>query len=86
MTYRTTTVLARTLLPLGAAMALAACGGAEEEATYEVDAVDKSGGEFTVREADEPGVEVDVPETEMTPVPEESPTLEPVESPTPEPQ
>lgn len=57
-------------LSLTAALALAACGEAEET-TYEVDATDESGGELIVADEDAEGVEVDVPETEMTNVPPE---------------
>ena len=54
-------------LTLSAALALAACGGAEDEETeYEVGAEDLSGGEFTTRDPSEPAVPVDIPETEMT--------------------
>lgn len=59
------TTIARTLLPLGAALALVACGEAEET-TYEADAEDLSGGELQVADPDAEGVEVDLPETEMT--------------------
>lgn len=55
---------------LTAALALAACGEAEET-TYEVDATDESGGELIVTEEDPEAVEVDLPETEMTNVPPE---------------
>lgn len=61
------TTLARTILPLGAALALAACGGAEEEdVDYEVEAQDLSGGELIARDPNEEAVPVDLPETEMT--------------------
>ncbi|WP_338241730.1 hypothetical protein [Aurantiacibacter hainanensis] len=61
------TTLARSILPLGAALALAACGGAEEEdVEYEVGAEDLSGGELITRDPEEKGVPVDIPETEMT--------------------
>lgn len=55
---------------LTAALALSACGEAEET-TYEVDATDESGGELIVTEEDPEAVEVDLPETEMTNVPPE---------------
>ena len=59
-----------TLLPLAAALALAACGGEEAEPAYETDVVDESGGELIVADPDAPAVEdVTVPETEMTNVP-----------------
>ena len=48
---------------------VAACGGDAEEETYVTDTVDQSGGELIVRDADEPRVQVDVPETPMTNVP-----------------
>ncbi|MGX7896447.1 hypothetical protein [Tsuneonella sp. HG222] len=69
--------MTRRLVPLAAALglALAACSdSAEEEPTYEADAVDESGGDLIVRDADEPGVAVDVPETPMTNVPAASDT------------
>jgi hypothetical protein len=57
------------LLPAIGALALAAC--ASEEASYEADATDESGGELIVTDEDPDAVPVDVPETEMTPVAEE---------------
>lgn len=61
------TTLARSILPLGAALALAACGGAEEEdVEYEVGAEDLSGGELITRDPEEEAVPVEIPETEMT--------------------
>ena len=65
-------ILARSLLPLGAALALAACGGEPEEKTYEADAEDLSGGELIVTEKDPDAVPVDLPDTPMTNVPDES--------------
>ena len=64
---------ARTALALAPALALAlaACGGQEEERNYEVDAEDLSGGELQVREIDPNEVPVDLPEAEMTNVPPE---------------
>lgn len=68
------TITARRAL-LGAAFApilfLAACGGQQEERTYEVDAEDLSGGELQVRTPEEGEVPVDLPETAMTNVPPE---------------
>ena len=61
---------ARRILPLGAALALAACGGEAQEPTYEADAEDMSGGELIVTEEDPEAVPVDLPETEMTNVPD----------------
>ncbi|MFL0354892.1 hypothetical protein ACI5KX_00315 [Erythrobacter sp. GH1-10] len=52
------------------ALAVAACSGEEEQKTYEVGAEDVGGGELIAREADPDEVEVDLPETPMTPVPE----------------
>lgn len=71
----TMTTAARSGLALLACAALAACGSPEEP-TYEADATDESGGELIVSDADAEGVEVDLPETEMTMVPEggETPT------------
>lgn len=69
MTHR----FAHLALPLAAALALAlsACGEAEEPA-YEVDATDEGGGELIVAEDQADAVEVDTPDTPMTNVPEES--------------
>ena len=59
-----------TLLPLAAALALAACGGEEAEPTYEAGVTDESGGELIVTDPDAPAIEdVELPETEMTSVP-----------------
>jgi hypothetical protein len=72
------TTLAKSILPLGAALALAACGGAEEEeepapamteTPLEVD--DLSGGELIGVNADAEGVDVELPETPMTNASEE---------------
>ena len=65
-----TTRLANFALPLAAALALAACGEAEDT-TYEVDATDEGGGELIVTEEQPDAVEVDTPDTPMTNVPEE---------------
>ena len=63
---------ARIILPATAALALAACGGAEEEdVEYEVGAEDLSGGEFTTRDPEDEAVPVDIPEVEMTNASEE---------------
>lgn len=56
---------------LGLALTLAACGGAEEETTYEADVTDVSGGELIVTEETPGAVPVTLPETPMTPVPVE---------------
>lgn len=67
------TTIAKTIVPLGAALALVACGGAETadegpaemtETPLEVD--DLSGGEIIGVNPDAEGVDVDLPETEMT--------------------
>jgi hypothetical protein len=50
------------------ALSLAACQ-AQEDTTYEADAVDESGGDLVVVPEGE-GVAVDLPETPMTPVAE----------------
>lgn len=50
------------------ALSLAACQ-AQDDTTYEADAVDESGGDLVVVPEDE-GVAVDLPETPMTPVAE----------------
>lgn len=73
----TITTVAKTLLPVGAALALCACGEAEEaepapamtETPLEVD--DLSGGEMIGVNADAEGVEVELPQTEMTNASEE---------------
>jgi hypothetical protein len=63
--------ISRLAMPLGAALALAACGPAEEEErNLEAGADDLSGGEFIVNEEDPNAVPVDTPEVPMTPVPE----------------
>ena len=60
----------RILAPALAALALAACGAAEEEeVVYEADVEDVSGGELIVSEEDPDAVPVDTPDTPMTPVP-----------------
>lgn len=61
--------LTRTLLPLGAALALAACADEAEETTYTTDTEDLSGGELQVADPDAEGVPVDLPETAMTNAP-----------------
>ena len=74
------TIMPRTrlaLLPLAAAFALGACGGASEEAAYETDMEDQSGGELVVTQEDPDAVPVDLAETEMTPVPVEQPAPTP---------
>ena len=68
------TTRAKTLLPIGAALALCACGEAEEaepapapamtETPLDVD--DLSGGELIGVNEDAEGVEVELPQTEMT--------------------
>ncbi|MDJ0641595.1 MAG: hypothetical protein QNJ15_02150 [Erythrobacter sp.] len=49
------------------ALALAACTGEAEETSYEVGATDESGGELIARDPDPEEVQVDLPETAMTP-------------------
>ncbi len=51
-----------------AALALAGCSPEPEERTFETRTEDMSGGELIVRDADEPGVDVELPATAMTPV------------------
>ena len=69
--------LAKATLPLGAALALAACGGAaEEEPAAEMtetplEVEDLSGGELIGVNADAEGVDVELPETPMTNASEE---------------
>lgn len=52
-------------------VALAACGKAEDAATYEPDVTDESAGNLIASEVDPSAVPVDLPETPMTPVPTE---------------
>ena len=73
----------KALLPLAGAFALAACGGETEEPTYETDVVDESGGELIVTDPEAEGVDVQLPETPMTPVP---PTDGSTETPEPSPE
>ena len=72
MTSLATTAL-RAALMGSAALALAACQAEEPE--FEVDATDESGGELIAVPEGE-GVQVDLPETEMTPVVEEEGAME----------
>ena len=58
-------------LPLAAMLGLAACSQADEDKTYEADAVDQSGGELIVTDEDPDAVPVDTPDTAMTPAPTE---------------
>lgn len=67
---RSSTAL-KAVLPFGAALALAACGGTEEERTYEADVTDLSGGDLIVSEEDPNAVPVTTPDVAMTPVPVE---------------
>lgn len=60
---------ARALFPLLGAAALVACEK-PEDTTYEADATDQGGGDLIVTE-ETPAVDVDLPETPMTPVPAE---------------
>lgn len=62
--------LAKSILPLTAVLALAACGGEKAEPTYETGVEDLSGGELIVRDADAELIEVELPETEMVKVTE----------------
>lgn len=64
--------LATMVLVLGGALGLAACAP-DQPTDYETDTVDQSGGELIVEDANGEGVEVTLPETEMTNVPVESP-------------
>lgn len=61
---------AKILLPGIAALALAACGSQDETPpTYEAGATDEGGGELIVSTPDPNAVQVELPETPMTPVP-----------------
>ncbi len=66
---RSTTRIAAALAAV-AALGLAACGEQPKE-EYKTDVVDESGGELIVEDADQEGVEVELPETPMTNVPAE---------------
>ena len=57
------------------ALAVAACNPESEQKEYEVGASDEGGGELIAREPDPEEVDVDLPETPMTPVPEGTGTL-----------
>ena len=63
---------ARLAFPVLAALALAACGSAEEaEPAYEAGVEDASGGELIVTDPEDPRIEdLELPETRMTPVPD----------------
>ncbi len=61
----------RLLAPAAFAITLAACNAEEEETTYEPAVEDLSGGELQMADPDAEGVEVELPETEMTNVPPE---------------
>lgn len=71
-----TITIAKTALPLSAALALAACGSSEEPAadqtpaTYSTDVEDLSGGEIIATEEDPNAVPVELPETPMVPAEE----------------
>ena len=65
-----------TVLALAGAFALSACQSEEAEPTTEVDTVDVSGGELIAVPADAEGVDVDLPESPMTPVETGAPMAE----------
>lgn len=77
--YRMATT-ARALLPLAAAMTLAACG--DNETAYEPAVGDVSGGDLIVTDPTPEAPPVELPQTPMTPVP---PDAEPAQPPAPEP-
>lgn len=58
-----------TILGTTLTLALTGCSGEAEERSYEVRAEDEGGGELIATPADAEGVDVELPETEMTPVP-----------------
>lgn len=64
-------------LAMAASISLAACAEAEEKPTYEAGVEDVGGGELIVTEQTPGAVEVDLPETPMTPVPVDSATATP---------
>ena len=68
------------ILPLAAALTLAACGGEPEETTLTTDIEDQSGGELIVTEVDPAAIPVDTPDTVMTPVPVEEASAAPAEA------
>ncbi|MBX7494907.1 hypothetical protein K3172_03430 [Qipengyuania sp. 6B39] len=57
------------VLPLAAALSLAACGE-PADTTYEADATDEGGGELIVSDVDPAAAPVDAPDTPMTNVPD----------------
>ena len=64
--------IARLIAPATFAFALAACGSAEEETTYEPDAEIVGGdSELQMSETEADAVPVELPETEMSNVPAE---------------
>ena len=65
---RHTSARTATVVAFAGAFALAACQSEEVEPTTEVETVDVSGGELIATPADEEAVDVDLPETPMTPV------------------
>jgi len=69
---------AKAAFPVIGALALTACGGEQQETTYDTNVADQSGGELIVTDPDANAVDVQLPETPMTPVP---PMTETTESP-----
>ncbi len=61
-----------TILALAGAFALSACQDEGTEESLEVETQDLSGGELIAVPEDNEGVEVNLPDTPMTPVPVES--------------
>lgn len=74
--FRTIT---RSILPLGAALALAACGGEPEKTTYKADVTDEGGGDLVVTQENPDEVKVKTPDTPMTSVPADGATATPAE-------
>lgn len=76
--FTITSRAASALLCATVALTLAACGQAEEETTYEVEAEDLSGGELQVADPAPEAVPATIPQTQMTNAPpqEAAPTPE----------
>jgi len=70
---RIRSIQSKTLLMLAGAVCLGACQAEEEEVEYTTDVEDLSGGELIVTEEDPDAVDVELPETPMTPEAVEEP-------------
>lgn len=76
---------AAALLPLGLLLSLAACGGAQEETTYEVDAASDGAGELIVSEQPAGSVPVDVPDAPVEVTTQTDPAVVATDTPPAEP-